>query len=113
MLEQLAHYDANAVPSTKEEHSKYRSIVGTVQYNAAVTWPDIAGAAASLAQCMSCHTNHLMRCAIRLSRYLSATSILLLRYMCSENENDQTQGYSDADFAGCSATSRSTRTCYH
>jgi hypothetical protein len=64
--EQLAHYDADAVPLTKEEHSKHISIVGTVQYIAVVTRPDIAFAAASLARFMSCPTKHLMKCAIRL-----------------------------------------------
>jgi hypothetical protein len=49
-----------------------------------------------------------MKCAIRLLRYLSATRNLVLRHMCSEYENAQIQGYSDADFAGCSATSKST-----
>jgi hypothetical protein len=105
---QLARYDADAEPLTKDEHSKYMSIVGTVQYIAVVTRPDIAFAAATLARFMSNPTRHLMNCAIRLLRYLSATRNLVLRYMCSETDNDMLDGYSDADFAGCSTTSRST-----
>jgi hypothetical protein len=106
--EQLAHYDADAAPLTKEEHSKYMSTVGTVQYIAVVTRTDIAFAAASLARFISCLTKHLMKCAIRLLRYISTMRNLVLRYMCSDTENDRLQGYSDADFARCSTTSKST-----
>jgi hypothetical protein len=105
---QLAKYDADAMPLTKEEHSKYMSIVGTVQYIAVVTRPDIAFAAATLARFMSCPTRHLMNCAIRLLRYLSATRTLVLQYKCAGNDNPILHGYSDADFAGCSTTSKST-----
>jgi hypothetical protein len=93
---------------TKEEHSKYMSIVGTVQYVAVVTRPDIAFAAASLSRFMSCPTKHQMNCAIRLLRYLSTTRNLLLQNMFSETDNYLLQGYSDVEFAGCSTTSKST-----
>jgi hypothetical protein len=105
---QLASYDKDAAPLSKEEHSKYMSIIGTVQYIAVVTRPDIAFAAASLARFMSCPTNHLMNCAIRLLRYLSATRAYVLRYSCGEKECPNLVAYSDADFAGCSMTSKST-----
>jgi hypothetical protein len=106
--QQLAKFDADATPLTKEEHSKYMSIVGTVQYIAVVTRPDIAFAAATLARFMSCPTKHLMNCAVRLLRYLSATRTLVLQYSCSGADTLELKGYSDADFAGCSTTSKST-----
>jgi hypothetical protein len=50
-----------------------------------------------------------MNCARRLLRYLNTTKDLVLRYDCSKaSENAGIHGYSDADFAGCSKTSKST-----
>jgi hypothetical protein len=108
LTQKLAKFDADAKPLSKEDHSKYMSIVGAVQYIAVVTRPDIAFAAATLARFMSCPTQHLMNCAIRLLRYLSATRKLVLRYMCSSDDVVRLDGYSDADFAGCTKTSKST-----
>jgi hypothetical protein len=105
---QLASYDKDAAPLSKEEDSKYMSIIGTVKYIAVVTRPDIAFAAASLARFMSCPANHLMNCAIRLLRYLSATHAYVLRYSCGDKECPNLVAYSDADFARCSMTSKST-----
>jgi hypothetical protein len=105
----LQSFDKDAMPLSKAEHSEYMSIIGSVQYIAVVTRPDIAFAASTLARFMACPTNHLMNCAKRLLRYLNTTKDLVLRYDCS-NERHATgiHGYSDADFAGCSKTSKST-----
>ena len=75
---QLASYDKAATALSKEDHSKYMSIIGAIQYIAVVTRADIAFAAATLARFMSCPTYHLLSCAIRLLRYLSATRNLVL-----------------------------------
>jgi hypothetical protein len=105
----LASFDKDALPLSKAEHSEYMSIIGSVQYVAVVTRPDIAFAASTLARFMSCPTNHLMNCAKRLLRYLNTTKDLVLRYDCSQvSGNTGIHGYSDADFAGCSKTSKST-----
>jgi hypothetical protein len=105
----LQSFDKDAIPLSKAEHSEYMSIVGSVQYIAVVTRPGIAFAASTLARFMSCPTNHLMNCARRLLRYLNTTKDLVLRYDCSKtSENAGIHGYSDADFAGCSKTSKST-----
>lgn len=101
--------DVDATPLSRKDHSEYMSIVGTIQYIAVVTRPDISFAAASLAKYMSCPTHHLMGCAKRVLRYLSATQHHVLRYECGSHEKKPDLiGYSDADFAGCSTTSRST-----
>jgi hypothetical protein len=105
----LQSFDKDAMPLSKAEHSEYMSIIGSVQYIAVVTRPDIAFAASTLARFKSCPTNHLMNCAKRLLRYLNATKDLVLRYDCSQTNNGSgIYGYSDADFAGCSKTSKST-----
>jgi hypothetical protein len=103
-------FDTDAAPLSKAEQSEYMSIVGTIQYIAVVTRPDIAYAASTLARYMSCPTNHLMNCARRLLQYLNTTKDMVLRYDCSKCSEKQYDiiGYSDADFAGCSQTSRST-----
>jgi hypothetical protein len=49
-----------------------------------------------------------MNCAKKLLRYLAATRDYVLRYDCSTDKGPTIDGYSDADFAGCSKTSRST-----
>jgi hypothetical protein len=100
--------DNSARPLNKEEHARYMSIVGTIQYIAVVTRPDIAFAAATLARYMSCPTQHLLKSAIRVLRYLAATSNYVLRYDCGNKDESELLGYSDADFAGCSMTSKST-----
>jgi hypothetical protein len=105
---QLASYDKDAAPLSKQDHSKYMSIIGTVQYIAVVTRPDKAFAAASLARFMSCPTHHLMNYAVRLLRYLSATRAHVLRFSCGEKECPNIVACSDSDFAACSMTSKST-----
>lgn len=106
--EKLQSFDKDAAPLSAAEHTEYMSIVGTVQYIAVVTRPDIAYAASSLARYMSCPTSHLLTCARNLLRYLRTTSALVLQYDCSKQEGTDVKGYSDADFAGCSKTSKST-----
>jgi hypothetical protein len=82
--------------------------IGAVQYIAVVTRPDIAFAASALTRYMSCPTKHLMNCAVNLLRYLAATGTHVLRHDCSDANDNAVTGYSDADFAGCSKTSKRT-----
>jgi hypothetical protein len=49
-----------------------------------------------------------MHCALRLSRYLAATRTHVLRYDCLNVHDVAVSGYSDAEFSGCSKTSKST-----
>jgi hypothetical protein len=55
------------------EKQKYMQIVGSLQYVATVTRPDISFVASSLARFLSCPTAHLMKCAERVLRYLAGT----------------------------------------
>jgi hypothetical protein len=104
----LASFDSDCEPLPKSEHARYMAIIGAVQYIAVVTRPDIAFTASALARYMSCPTKHLMNCAIKLLRYLAATKTHVLRYDCSKVNDNAVTGDSDADFAGCSKTSKST-----
>jgi hypothetical protein len=82
-------------------------MVGSLQYVATVTRPDICFAASSLARYMSCPTKHLLKCAERVLRYLSATKDHALTFKKSMSEPNLI-GYSDADCAGCEVTKKST-----
>ncbi len=104
----LAMFESDCEPLPTDEHARYMAIIGAVQYIAVVTRPDIAFAASALARYMSCPTKHLMNCAMKLLRYLAATRTHVLRYDCSKVSDNAVTGYSDADFAGCSKTSKST-----
>jgi hypothetical protein len=102
----LASFDSDCEPLPKDEHTRYMARIGAVRYIAVVTRPDIAFAASALARYMSCPTKHLMNCAVKLLRYLAATRTHGLRYDCSNVNEYAVTGYSDADFAGCSKTSK-------
>jgi hypothetical protein len=100
----------DAQPLDKQRHDRYMSLVGSLQYIAIVTRPDIAFAASTLARYMSNPTRFLLQCAERTLRYLGKTKDLALTY-CGSNKNCNpvtVLGYSDADYAGCMSTARST-----
>ena len=94
----------------KEEHDRYMSIVGSLQYLAIVTRPDIAFAASALARYMNNPTRFLLKCAERTLRYLGHTKDLTLTYSGDRKGSNKAMllGYSDADYAGCTVTARST-----
>ena len=94
----------------KEDHERYMSIVGSLQYLAIVTRPDIAFAASALARYMNNPTRFLLKSAERTLRYLGHTKNLTLTYYGDGKSSDNVMllGYSDADYAGCTATARST-----
>jgi hypothetical protein len=97
-------------PLDKALHDRYMSIVGSLQYIAIVTRPDIAFAASALARYMSNPTRFLLKCAERTLRYLGKTKNLSLTYCGTDKASEQTLvlGYSDADYAGCMSTAKST-----
>jgi hypothetical protein len=88
------------------ERQRYMQIVGSLQYVATVTRPDISFAASSLARFLSCPTAHLMKCAERVLRYLAGTRTHKLTY--TKSKTTTLIGYSDADWANCEETRKST-----
>jgi transposase InsO family protein len=88
------------------DKQRYMQIVGSLQYVATVTRPDISFAASSLARFLSCPTAHLMKCAERVLRYLAGTKSNKLTY--TKSDSMVLTGYSDADWANCEITRKST-----
>ena len=97
-------------PLKKEEHDRYMSIVGSLQYLAIVTRPDITFAASALARYMNNPTRFQLKCAERTLRYLGHTKDLTLTYSGAGKDSNKAMllGYSDADCAGCTVSARST-----
>jgi transposase InsO family protein len=105
--DKLRQFDASAQELDEAGKQRYMQIVGSLQYVATVTRPDICFAASSLARYMSCPTAHLLNCAERVLKYLSSTKTHVLTYKKSGTDFNLT-GYSDADWAGCEVTRKST-----
>jgi hypothetical protein len=103
----LRQFDETTQELDQEGKQRYMQIVGSLQYVATVTRPDIRFAASTLARYMSCPTAHLLRCAERVLKYLSSTKDHVLTYRKSGTDFNLT-GYSDADWAGCEVTRKST-----
>ena len=95
-------------PLTVEQHQTYRSIVGSVQYMASTTRPDVAHAVNQLARQLAAPTTTHMTAAKHVLRYLRGTIHQCLQYNHSPTDQLQLTAYSDADWAGCKETRRST-----
>ena len=73
-------------------------VVGSIQYIACVTWPDLAFAAHSLARHMSSLFKEHWLAAQHVMRYLQKTVNMGLQFSASKAYN-MAEAYSDADFA--------------
>lgn len=89
------------------DKSKFREIVGSLQYLACHTRPDIAFTVGYLARRLNNPTNIEWTIMKRCLSYLKGTKTLGLRYKSQDN-NQGLIVYCDADFAGCQDTRRST-----
>ena len=65
--------DPSQEPATISEHQTYMKVVGSIQYIACVTWPDLAFAAHSLARHMSASSKEHWLAAQHVMRYLQKT----------------------------------------
>lgn len=106
ILCKLDQMNSDAQPLCDADKQRYMQIVGSLQYVATVTRPDISFAASSLARFLSCPTAHLMKCAEKVLRYLAGTKTHKLTY--SKSDSPTLTGYSDADWANCEVTRKST-----
>ena len=84
----------------------YLLMIGSLQYAAGGTRPDIAYIVSVLARYCGKPNNKHLNPAKRVFRYLKGTQDLLLTYTQSGNED--LVGYSDSDYAGDRDTRRST-----
>ncbi|XP_022038377.1 uncharacterized mitochondrial protein AtMg00810-like [Helianthus annuus] len=87
------------------EPSYYRSLVGALQY-LTITRPDISYAVNQASQFLHAPTTAHFQLVKRILRYVKGTLNLGLRF--SKPPNMSTVGYSDADWARCIETRRST-----
>src|SRR5258708_26285366 len=87
------------------EHTPYRELVGSLNYLAIATCPDISFAIGILASFLDCYRDEHWNAAIRVLCYVKGTHDLSLTLGGSSPLS--LVGYSDSDFANCHSTSRS------
>lgn len=83
----------------------YRSLVGSLNYLAVATRPDIAFAVGRLATVLDCYRPDHWNAAIRVVRYLKGTRLFSLEL--GGTNQIRPMGFSDSDYANCPDTSRS------
>ena len=88
-----------------ELKSIYQSAVGSLMYAMLGTRPDIAYAVSSVSRFSANPTPEHMTAVKHILRYLKATIDMQLTY---SGDLSNLEGYTDADWAGCAATARST-----
>jgi hypothetical protein len=102
----LDQMDCDSRKLSDSEKQRYMQIDGSPQYVATVTRPDISFAASSLARFLSCPTEHLMKWAERMLRYLER--IRPHKLTCTKSTTTTLIGYSDADWENCDESRKST-----
>src|SRR5258708_11383364 len=85
------------------EHTPYRELVGSLNYLAIATCPDISFAIGILASFLDCYRDEHWNAAIRVLHYVKGTHDLSLTLVGSSPLS--LVGYSDSDFANCRSTS--------
>jgi hypothetical protein len=91
-------------PDLLDDSSLYKRIVGKLMYAMLGTRPDLAYAVSTLSQHLQRPAQCHLRAAQHVLRYLHGTLNKGITY----SSTDPLKGYSDADWAGCKSTSRST-----
>ena len=87
------------------QRTPYRSLVGTLNYLAVATRPDIAFAVGRLATVLDCYRPEHWEAAIRVVRYLKGTRLFHLALGGSNVIHPL--GFADSDYNNCLTTSRS------
>ena len=85
--------------ATTDATTRYQSIIGTLQYAANGTRPDIAYAVNQLAQYSSNPDDTHLTALKRILRYVRGTTNRVLTYTGTKEQQPQLIGYSDADYA--------------
>ena len=105
----LADSPQNEGERAEMKQMPYRALVGSLLYCAVATRPDIALAVSKISHVMSNPGPTHFRRALYMLRYLKATMHMGIRYSKrSVEEMNVLVAYSDADFAGCPDTFKST-----
>ena len=87
-------------------HSRFRQLVGSLQYFAQALRPDVGFAANALAQVAHRPRERHWKAALHCLRYLAGTPDLALYF--SAEQGLSLVGYTDSDFAGCIGSRKST-----
>ena len=92
---------------------KYQSIMGELLYAANITRPDIAFVVNRLCQFMTSPQEHQLQAANRVMKYLSQTAHYTMTFGASKISPSVSKlsAYSDADYAECKQSRRSTSGC--
>ena len=96
----------NNYESAQMKSIPYASIVGSIMYAQVCTRPDLAFVTGMLGRYQSNPGLDHWKAAKKVLRYLQGTKGLMLTY--EKSDNLEIVGYSDADFAGCVDTKKST-----
>jgi len=106
---QLRRPDPSTPPSSEVsawvDRTPFRTLVGSLNYIAVATRPDIAFAVGRLAAFLDCYRPEHWSAGIRVLRYLKGTRSLCLTL--GGTSSIRLIGYSDSDYANCVDTSRS------
>lgn len=86
----------------------YAELVGSLNWLASTTRPDIATLVGTLCRFISNPGRDHWKAAQRVLKYLSGTTAFGLNYKRIQENDSQLRGFSDADWAGCPETRRST-----
>ena len=84
----------------------YRQLIGSLMYLAAVTRPDLAYTVATLSKFLDSSTGEHWNASKRVLRYVAGTTDLKIIY--GRERSNELVAYSDADWANCVNTRRST-----
>jgi hypothetical protein len=96
----------NNYESTQMKSIPYTSIIGSIMYAQVCTRPDLAFVTGMLGRYQSNPGLDHWKASKKALRYLQGTKNLMLTY--KKSDNLEVVGYSDADFAGCVDSKKST-----
>lgn len=91
-----------------DNHHRYRSLIGGLSYLAICTRPDISFAVSILSRQLHAPSKRHLVLAKRVVRYVSGTVDKKIFYPRSNVNSEPLMAYTDADWAGCNDTRRST-----
>jgi hypothetical protein len=100
--------DNKKVEDTPAELSRYRELVGSLNYIANTVRADIAFAVSLLSRFLSNPRTHHWNAAIHCLKYLKGTADLGITYHGTTDHKNVLVGYTDSDWAGDKTTGRST-----
>ena len=98
----------NDVPLPPRRHSRFRAAVGELLYLSVCTRPDISFAVSVLARCVHAPTVRHELFLKRIFRYLAGSPSLGIKYRVGEEVSAILEAFSDADWAGCRESRKST-----